>query len=160
MLNVLGGGDIIGEMSLLTGAPRTATIRAATTVTLGEINRDSFDHLLEEHPTVRERVWDAFAAHQFDNYTRNHSRYQHLAHDDRMGWIKAGTQSQHIAGREFDVGSAEYMFVVLGEVDVEGLSADAPTLVSVAHHETLKAIGNCRVVLLPGLDEAIRHDMT
>jgi len=158
LLNVQGGGDIIGEMSLLTGAPRTTTIRAATTVTLGVIDRESFGHLLEKHPAVHERVWDTFAAHRFDDYTRSHDRYQHLSHDERMHWIKSGHQSQLAAGKEIQVGSAEYVFVVLGSIDVEGLSASATTLVSVAHHETIRAVDDCRVVLLPGMDEAIRRD--
>ncbi|MCK6472508.1 MAG: cyclic nucleotide-binding domain-containing protein [Planctomycetes bacterium] len=44
----LQGPSVFGEIGLLTHAPRTATIRARTTVTTGWLDREHFDALLAE----------------------------------------------------------------------------------------------------------------
>lgn len=45
-------GDVIGEMSLLTGEPRSATVVAATRTTALELGRDEFATLVSRHPHV------------------------------------------------------------------------------------------------------------
>lgn len=45
-------GEFFGEMSLLTGAPRTATIRALTSVVVEEVSKDSFRQLLHKRPEL------------------------------------------------------------------------------------------------------------
>lgn len=51
----LGGGDIVGEMSLLTGAPRSATVTAARQVVAYEIRKDDLEPLLIMSPSLFER---------------------------------------------------------------------------------------------------------
>ena len=48
----LGPGDFFGEVSLLTGRPRTATITAKDEVTAIEIARDDVDEIAATHPGV------------------------------------------------------------------------------------------------------------
>jgi NTE family protein len=45
-------GDVIGEMSLLTGEPRSATVVAVTPTTALELGRDEFATLVSRHPHV------------------------------------------------------------------------------------------------------------
>lgn len=49
----LGPGDFFGEVSLLTGRPRTATISAQGQVMAIEITRDSIERIARDHPEVR-----------------------------------------------------------------------------------------------------------
>ncbi len=49
-------GEFFGEISLLSGKPRTATITAATPCELLELNRTTLDKISEDHPRVREIV--------------------------------------------------------------------------------------------------------
>ena len=51
-LTVLAAGAAFGEISLLTGDPRTATVRAETETTLVEIEKDSLAPILREHPAL------------------------------------------------------------------------------------------------------------
>jgi CRP-like cAMP-binding protein len=51
-LTVLEAGAAFGEISLLTGDPRTATVSAATETTLVEIEKESLAPILREHPTL------------------------------------------------------------------------------------------------------------
>jgi cAMP-dependent protein kinase regulator len=50
----LGPGDFFGEVSLLTGKPRTATITAKNQVTAIELHKESVDRIASEHPEVQE----------------------------------------------------------------------------------------------------------
>lgn len=49
----LGPGDFFGEVSLLTGRPRTATITAKTQVNAIELRRGSILEIIEQHPDVK-----------------------------------------------------------------------------------------------------------
>jgi len=67
-----GGADIsirdlnppafFGEISLMTGEPRNATIRARSDVEVLEINRNGFALLFKKHPEVAEEVGEIIAA--------------------------------------------------------------------------------------------------
>jgi hypothetical protein len=50
----LGEGDFFGEVSVLTGKPRTATITAATEIELLELDKGTLDGITQRYPRVRE----------------------------------------------------------------------------------------------------------
>ena len=52
----LGPGDFFGEMSLLDGGPRSATVVADTPLRLLVIHRRNFWKLLKEAPVLTERI--------------------------------------------------------------------------------------------------------
>jgi small-conductance mechanosensitive channel/CRP-like cAMP-binding protein len=52
----LGPGQFFGEMSLLAGEPRSATVRATRPCELLVIGKDAFGRILQESPTLAERV--------------------------------------------------------------------------------------------------------
>ncbi len=58
----LGAGAYFGEMSLLTGEPRTATVSAVDDVVVLEIAADSFRRLAAVHPDVIEQISSEVAA--------------------------------------------------------------------------------------------------
>jgi cAMP-dependent protein kinase regulator len=53
-------GDFFGEISVLSGRARTATITAATPCELLELDRASLDSILETHPNVRNVLEEFF----------------------------------------------------------------------------------------------------
>ena len=48
---ILGSRDWFGEMALLTGEPRSATIRTIKPTSLWRLRREDWDELIEKHPT-------------------------------------------------------------------------------------------------------------
>jgi CRP-like cAMP-binding protein len=52
----LGPGNLFGEMSLLTGEPRAATVVALTDVVLLELDRPVFARLFTEHPELAPKL--------------------------------------------------------------------------------------------------------
>lgn len=57
-LATLGAGEVVGEMSLLTGAPRTATVTARSAVTALEVDRSAMQPLLAGNPDLFDRFAD------------------------------------------------------------------------------------------------------
>jgi CRP-like cAMP-binding protein len=51
----LGKGDIVGEMSLLTGARRSATVKAVTPLEVIEVNKEALAHVLKASPDLVDR---------------------------------------------------------------------------------------------------------
>ena len=52
-LNRLGPGDFLGEIALIDGGPRTATVTATEPIAALVIDRAGFRRLMDEHPVVR-----------------------------------------------------------------------------------------------------------
>lgn len=60
----VGPGEFFGEMSLLTGAPRSATVIAITEVMCWRLEREAFRQLLARRPAFAEDVADVIAIRQ------------------------------------------------------------------------------------------------
>jgi cAMP-dependent protein kinase regulator len=53
LARLLGEGEFFGEVSILSGRPRTATVTAATACELLELDRKTLDEITARHPNVR-----------------------------------------------------------------------------------------------------------
>ena len=60
--HVLKAGDFFGEMALLDGGPRTATVTSTTPIKLYALTEWVFRGLLVEHPTIAMRTLETMAA--------------------------------------------------------------------------------------------------
>jgi CRP-like cAMP-binding protein len=67
----LGPGEIFGEMALVTGAPRTATVKALGTVKLLALDKPDYDELLQELPEIRKKIRDLVAERSGDLAARS-----------------------------------------------------------------------------------------
>ncbi|HEY6418333.1 MAG TPA: mechanosensitive ion channel family protein [Candidatus Binataceae bacterium] len=66
-VNQLGRAACIGEMSVLTGEARTATIRALADTEVLEMNRDGFMKLFKEHPEAATAISEIVQTRQAQN---------------------------------------------------------------------------------------------
>ncbi len=71
----LGPGDVVGELSLLDGGPRTATVVAATEVTVLEISNRDWQQLLRSAPRLRRSLLATLAGRIREVDRRAASRY-------------------------------------------------------------------------------------
>jgi CRP-like cAMP-binding protein len=62
LVNRLQAGDFFGEMALLDGGPRTATVTATTDITMFGLTEWVFKGLLTEHPSIALHALEAMAA--------------------------------------------------------------------------------------------------
>jgi small-conductance mechanosensitive channel/CRP-like cAMP-binding protein len=84
---VLGPGDWFGEASLLTGAPRNATVVTASEALLVEIPKAGFEASLKREPEVLERLVDLMESRQ-DQLEKPSDTHRHLARQAWLGQIR------------------------------------------------------------------------
>ncbi|TCZ63251.1 mechanosensitive ion channel family protein [Roseicella aquatilis] len=65
--NRMGPGEVFGEMSLLTGQPRSATVLAATEAVVFELRREHLDPVLRRRPELAESLAAIMAGRQARN---------------------------------------------------------------------------------------------
>ena len=52
----LGPGDVVGEMALISGTPRTATVTAETAMRVEVLNRREFTSLIDDVPGLAKKI--------------------------------------------------------------------------------------------------------
>ena len=63
-LNNLGTGQFLGELSLMLGIPRTASVRALQETILFAINKEGFQKVLTERPDLSEQIIQEIVKHK------------------------------------------------------------------------------------------------
>jgi CRP-like cAMP-binding protein len=74
VIDALGKGAVVGEMSLLTGAPRTATVRALDGAVVYEIGTRQYQPLLHDHPELLDVLTDLMVERLRDRRDRLDAR--------------------------------------------------------------------------------------
>ena len=68
----VGPGDILGEISILSGAPRNADVVASTDMTVEVLNPREFHALLDENATITRKILTA-AVKRLSEFEKSHS---------------------------------------------------------------------------------------
>lgn len=84
----LGAGDFFGEMSLLTGEPRRATVRTATAVVLYELARETVAALIDRRPDVADVLSRAVAERRV-GLDAAHRRVGHAAKEAAVATLSS-----------------------------------------------------------------------
>ena len=94
ILNRIPQGEYIGEMSLITGAPRTASVRAHGDVVLLSMSRTQLMDLLQDHPHLASTMVHVLS-HRLDNTNvstfrdlTDKNRQLQQAFDELKAWIE------------------------------------------------------------------------
>lgn len=153
VLDALGYGEVVGEMALLTGEPRNASIRAATLLKCVQIRQSALEEIMR-HAETRDAIWASFTARRFDNYLRTLQRFTHLSQDDRRDWIARSPQVVLGPGETFEPDAeTAHIFLVTGEaeVDIGGtrVALRAPALVGPRPGLRAQSLLPVRLVPLP-----------
>lgn len=87
-VTVLGPGDTFGEIALLTGEARIATVRALKDLKTLTIAKEDFERLLKESPRLNREVTELLARR-----LQEHTRRSPSAQKDAEAWAKAAKAS-------------------------------------------------------------------
>jgi hypothetical protein len=146
LLAVVGGGDVVGEMALLTGEPRNATARALTTVTLGVVSRSDFNDLLEREPSLRGGIWSSYARRAIDNLLHDDPGYRATGEALRQAWLEAGELRTLAKGAE--VPKSPQIFLASGALEGAEGGIEAPAVVDPRSTVALRAAADDTRLLL------------
>ena len=83
LLGLLGPGDVAGEISFLSGVPRTATVAARTRVDLLELDRNALTPLVKKHRHVAEALSRLYAERVLDGVLARSRLFGQLPRSDR-----------------------------------------------------------------------------
>ena len=67
VVNKLGPGDFVGEIALVSGKPRTATVRTRGPARVLVVNASGFRQLMRDVPSIKDKVLEAVTARIADD---------------------------------------------------------------------------------------------
>jgi hypothetical protein len=153
VVNELGSGTVFGEIAMLAGERRSASIRTATASTLVRIPREALLPLMAAHADLNEHVWKTFAERRFESLVRGVERYGHLARKDRRSWLQQSEHRQLAPQQVLTVEAGSHLLVLSGAVKLAHptlqVAAQGALLMEVEHTVRVMAQESSRVVLLP-----------
>lgn len=80
VLRDLGRGNFFGEMGMMTGAPRSATVMAKTDVECYRVDKEMFEEILRARPTIAEEMSQIMAARKAEQDIALHDIDADIAH--------------------------------------------------------------------------------
>jgi NhaP-type Na+/H+ or K+/H+ antiporter len=90
VLDILGPGSVIGEMAVLTGLPRTATVTAESPVTVLWMSTSKMKSIMKQSSDLENRLWK-FASMRFAMNLLSHKKpYNHWQQKEFRQWLSAG----------------------------------------------------------------------
>jgi len=88
-VSTLRPGSVFGEMGLMTGEPRRATVTARTDVTCYRLDKAGFETILKARPDVAEAISTVLSAREAELAKHLGPRTGASAHDQHAGAILA-----------------------------------------------------------------------
>lgn len=153
VVDELGSGSLFGEIAMIAGERRSASIRTATASMLVRIPRTALLPLMEANANLRQGVWQRFAERRFDDLVRGLDRYGHLGRKGRLAWVQRGEHRELAAQETLSLEAGTHVFVLSGvlEVEHEGLwvTARGSMLLQVERPLRVRAQELTRLILLP-----------
>jgi len=90
VVDILGPGSVIGEMAVLTGLPRTATVSAESPVTVLWMSTSKMKSIMKTSRDLQNRLWK-FASMRFAMNLLSHKEpYDHWQQKEFRQWLSAG----------------------------------------------------------------------
>jgi hypothetical protein len=86
-LTVLGPGTYFGEVALVTGKPRTASVEAVETSTLLEISEEEFDLVLDQNPKLARQIISSLAQWLVEGDRRLEKETVHQVKLRQLSWF-------------------------------------------------------------------------
>jgi CRP-like cAMP-binding protein len=103
VVDVLGPGSVVGEMSILTDNPKSASVTAESPVTVMWISNSKMKRVLRSAPELEDKLWSFAGRRIAENFLRNIDRYGHMSMDAFRDWIAGGKMSSDAEGQTIKI---------------------------------------------------------
>jgi hypothetical protein len=153
VVNKLGSGAVFGEIAMLAGERRSASVRTVTASTLVCIPREALLALMDANVRLRKDVWKTFAERRFESLVRGVDRYKQLGRHGRRSWLQQGEHRELEPEQVITVEPGTHLLVLSGTVEFAHpkpqVATQSALLLEVEHPLRVVAQEHARVVLLP-----------
>ena len=97
VISIIGAGNLIGEMGIIDGEPRSASCTALTDVKLGVLSREALMRLLKEHPAAASHLVLALSKGLAERLRESNRRLRTLSQVTRA--LQAELDAVHAVNR-------------------------------------------------------------
>lgn len=153
ILDQLGPGAMFGEIAVLTGGTRSATVTTAIPTVLVTIPGDALRSLMRESARVRDAIWGDLAARVIDDHLRAERRFPDLDRTARFAWLRRSRHEEAPPGALIRTEGDALLALLHGKVALgEGASRverEAPFVMEPAPDMAMTAVTGARVAHVP-----------
>lgn len=153
ILDQLGPGFMVGEMAVLTGRPRVATVRAATDAVLVRLTRADLDTIFKSEPRLEEALWRFMGRRVLDERARYVPGLDRLSHQARLNWADSGESLALAPDQELTLSTDRVLVLTNGHVILDGphgwASLNAPAALTAPATTRITAMDKARLLVLP-----------
>ncbi|HVG62913.1 MAG TPA: cyclic nucleotide-binding domain-containing protein [Hyalangium sp.] len=119
VVDELGSGAMFGEIAMLGGERRSASIRTATASTLLRIPRAVLQPLMDAHAYLRQTLWQTLAMRRFDDLVREDTSYCAFSRQERLAWLRQGEHRELAAHESLYVRPGATLLMLMSLVELE-----------------------------------------
>jgi NhaP-type Na+/H+ or K+/H+ antiporter len=116
VVDILGTGSVIGEMAVLSGLPRSATVSAESAVTAIWLSTEDMQKIMASSPDLENRLWSTAGTRFAENMLGKYEPYHHWRQIKFRRWLADGDVAKMPAGKELDL-SNKAAVLISGEVE-------------------------------------------
>ncbi|MDA3778813.1 MAG: cation:proton antiporter [Bacteroidales bacterium] len=90
IIDILGKGNVIGEISFLSDIPRTATVTAESPVSVLRLTAIHMQQNIDHNKTLQDKLWEIAIPRLIENIITNIEPFNTWQHETKIKWIKNG----------------------------------------------------------------------
>ncbi|MCG8410285.1 MAG: cation:proton antiporter [Bacteroidales bacterium] len=103
LIDVLGKGSVIGEISILANISRTATIVAESPVTVLRLTSVSMHQVIQDNQTIEDKLWEIATPRLAEITLKEIKKYKKLERHEIHRWISRGNLLFTKKAKNFDL---------------------------------------------------------
>lgn len=129
LIDILGKGSIIGEISVLTNVPRTATVTAESPVTVLRLTSVSMQQVIHGNNTLEDKLWQIAAPRLAENILSEHESYKNVHHAELQKWLSKGDLILAKKVRNIDIQDKVAILITGKAIKSNDENIEAPCLI-------------------------------
>ena len=128
VVDILGRGSVIGEMAVLAGIPRTATVVADTGVTSVWLSSNDMQTIMLDSKELTDSLWRTAGARFAENFLGANQPYRDWSQLQLRRWISEGRVAVSDESTRLDL-YGKVAILISGSATIgEGQAVNAPAL--------------------------------
>lgn len=159
VIDQVGPISLVGEIELMTGQPRGATVRAAVDSVLLRLTREDLRILLAAEPRLAEELWSRVCLRVFRSEIRGLPRHAEMSSAEQDAWFSQASVHGLEPGAQVSLAHESVVVLAAGKLRCEGadcfVSASAPGLLRLPVGTAIASSGSvARLAVLPASPRA------